>query len=172
MKMYQAGDVNADVGLLGWYSAMGADRSIAETFAPSAWPLSTFIRTFSNPENRVLYLDDEQGWYAVAWLSPCMGGLVWGFWLREDFRGEKSARHDVAFSLVMDSLDFALAEAPVVLALTRRDQTYKLTEGLGFKHLGRVPYLFEGQDCDTFYLTREGFQPGFDAWSKAYGRTR
>lgn len=166
MKIYQPGDVTGDLALLNWYMTLNAEGSIATAFGPSMWPLSVFVKTLSDPCNRVFYLEDERGWWAVAWITPLGGAMTWGFWVREDVRGTKGPKHDEGFSLVMDSLRVTLTYVPLVLSMTKQAHAVKLLLGLGFTYLGHVPYLFDGDECDTFYLTREVFGPRYERWSE------
>lgn len=171
MKTYTPGTVD-DIGLFTWWGEMQRDGSIATAFAPSLYALAPFVRTMTMHAGSVQYEADERGWYAVTWLTPVMGGLSLGLWLREDVRGGKSEKHDAAFNLLIETIHGALGAFPVVLCFTTQPRVVELVKGLGFSHMGQVPGLWEGEACDTLYITRDAFAPLYEAWSTDYGRRR
>lgn len=168
MTIYQPGTLD-DIDLLRWYERMAADGSIKTALGASLWPLSAFISHFSNPEVCVFVLSDDDGWWAVTWVAPVMAGWSCGFWIRDDVRGTKGPRHDEAMGLMMDSLALSLQQRPLMLSITTQPHVAAIVERAGFTHLGRVPLLFDGQDCDIHYITREVFAPRYAEWSTRHG---
>jgi len=164
-KSYEPGTDN-DLPLLTWYSLLCNDGSLEKAFGPSLWALGPFMKSMVDTTTGLLYAEDEQGWWGVSWFTPVMGGLSWGFWIREDYRGP--GRYEKV-ALVMETLNAAFQMFPLVLAPTKQTAVRDLALRFGFVDMGQIPHLFEGEPCFIIYQTREGFEPIFAAWSEQHG---
>lgn len=166
MKLYIPG-TNADIPLLNWYAQLGASQDLQKLLGPSVWPMAAFMRHFTDPNVLVMYLEDERGWYAVAWTFPMLGGGTWGLWVRED-RRPTGNRAIVDF--IMTSLSIAFEHFPVLVNTTKQESMVAKTQRLGYTYLGKIPVLFEGEDCHVLYQTRENFEPISLRWRQRYER--
>jgi hypothetical protein len=160
MEIYVPG-TDGDAPLLQWYGQLVEAGDIANLLGPSLHPLGAFMRHYTDPTSLVLFDEDDHGWTVVALLTTFMGGGTWGLWVRKDLRGAGSRR---ALSFIMDSLAYAFTLVPVLVNTTRQPEVVAKTERLGYKYLGAIPLLFEGEDCHILYMTREMFQPVQQQW--------
>lgn len=165
MKIYEAGSAD-DAGLLAWYGRMALDGSIQTAVGQSIWSLAAFVKHFADPDVTVFYADDEYGWKVVTWIAPVMSGWTCGFWMRSDIRGTRGEEHQAAMAFMMQSLRLSLQSRPLMLAITTQPHVVKIVEKAGFTRLGRVPLLYDGKDCDIYYITREAFAERWgDQWA-------
>jgi len=166
MRIYQPGQ-NGDAELLHWYAQLVAGDDLNKLLGSSVWSMAAFMRHFTEAGALVFYESDAQGWWIVAWTFPLMGGGTWGLWVRPDKRGSGSR---TALAFIMETLNVGLQQYPVLVNTTKQNEIVAKTVRLGYTYLGRIPRLFEGEDCHVLHLTREAFEPIYEKWSKYNGR--
>ena len=164
MRMYVPGE-NGDVGLLHWYANLVSADDLHKLLGPSLWPMAAFMEHFRHAD-ALWVLEDAQGWKAVAWTYPMISGGTWGLWVRPNGR---QSRETLEF--IMTTLDLATQTYPVLVNTTKQPDVVAKTERLGYTYLGKVPYLFEGEDCFILYMTRAMFEPILERW-RAHGTSR
>lgn len=147
--------------LLNWYMQLWQSEDIQKLLGPSLWTLNAFIKNFTASDVALFYEQDDRGWWAATWVFPFMGGATWGLWVRADKRASGSRR---AMHLIMDSLSWGLLRYPVLVNTTKQLPIVEKTARLGYTYLGRIPWLFEGEDCHVLYMTREMFEPILARW--------
>ena len=160
VNIYQPG-TEGDAPLLKWYGQLVEAGDLSNLLGPSLHPLGAFMRYYINPDLCLMYDEDDKGWLAVSWFSVFMGGGTWSFWIRSDYRCSGSRR---IMRFGMAGLSLALEHTKVLINTTKQPSVVAKTERLGYKYLGVVPLLFEGEDCHILYMTREMFQPLRDKW--------
>jgi hypothetical protein len=168
VEIYQPG-TDGDAPLLQWYSTLVETEDLAELVGPSLFPLAAFMKHYTAPDTRLLILEDDKGWAAVAWLSVFMAGGTWGLWVRKGGPRHSGSRKVMGF--IMSSLAYAFEFVPVLVNTTRRGSVVAKTRRLGYNYVGVIPLLFEGEDCHILYMTREMFQPIWEKW-EAYKAKR
>ena len=168
MEVYYPG-TEGDAPLLRWYSVLVDSGDIVTLLGPSCHPLGAFMRHYTEPNTRLMFLEDDKGWCAVAWVASFLAGGTWGLWVRADGARFSGSRKIMAF--IMESLHFALEHVPVLINTTRQGSVVVKTKRLGYKYVGVVPLLFEGEDCHILYMTREMFEPTWTQW-EAYREKR
>jgi len=168
VNVYQPGQ-QADVALLAWYAHLSATGDLPKLLGPSVWSMAAFMRHFTDPQAILMYEEDAQGWAAVTWVFPLMGGGTWGLWVRPDVRASGSRR---VMSFIIESLAVAMSQYPVLVNTTKQADVVAKTGRLGYSYLGKIPLLFEGEDCHVLYMTREMFQPVLDRWRSYYERRK
>lgn len=167
MKIYQPGQ-HGDVALLAWYAQLVASGDLAKLLGPSVWGMAAFMRHFIDPQAVLMYEEGPDGaWIAAAWTFPLMGGGTWGLWVSPNYRASGSRR---VMNFIMEALAVATGQYPVLVNTTKQDAIVAKTKRLGYSYLGKIPMLFEGEDCHVLYMTREMFQPILERWRAYYER--
>ena len=166
MTVYTPGQ-GCDLGLLVWYMQLWQCEDMDKLLDHSLWSLSAFMRHFTDPNAILFYIEDEGGWYAAAWVFPMASGGSWGLWIRKDkrFTGNRDM-----MNFIMETLAHGLDKYPVLVNATKQAEIVEKTERLGYTNMGKIPGLFDGQDCYLLYMTREQFAPKLEAWRRYYGR--
>jgi hypothetical protein len=120
------------------------------------------MRHYTTPDTLLMVEEDDDGWCAVAFGSVFMAGGTWGLWVRPDKARFSGSRKIMGF--IMSSLAACFERVPVLVNTTRDPAVVAKTVRLGYKYVGVIPTLFEGDDCHILYLTREMFQPMWEKW--------
>jgi len=158
---------DADLPLLRWWAFLGSSGEIAEVMGASARSLGAFLKVLA-PPNVIFYMEDAQGWWGVVTVAPFMAGMTWGCWLRADKRQSREALRFLA-----DTLDFTLAQSPVVVNIARSEAVVAKSVKLGYTYIGAIPDLFDGETCHILYLTRDAFEAKKQKdWSRLWATAR
>lgn len=151
MRIYTPG-VSEDLLLLDWWVLLGRTRELETVFSAFTTALGGFMRCWAPPAI-LIYEVDEQGIWAACWLDPIHSGAFYGLWIRADKRRTKSG-----LKFVVESLEYALTRAPVLISLTRDESLFNQTIHLGFTPLqGTIPWVLDGDDAHIAYMTSREF---------------
>lgn len=167
MERYVPG-TEGDAPLLKWYFTLVQEGSLQKLAGQSVYAVGAFMRLFAGPDVRIFYLEDDKGWWIASWMVPFMGGINWGFWIREDRR--HTPRRD-ALDFLMQTQALGFAAVPVLLTCTKQEEVADVMKRLGYTVHGPIPKLFDGEDCWLSYRTREEFEPDMARW-EAYQNGR
>jgi hypothetical protein len=155
-----------DVPLLHWYAQLAASGDLTRLLGPSIYSMAAFMAHFTSPSANLYYIEDEKGWMAAAWVFPFLGGGTWGLWVREDKRSSGSRQ---ILDLIMETLEDCFSAYPVLVNTTKQPDIVAKTCRLGYKYIGVIPYLFEGDECHVMYMTKEMFAPALARWKELRG---
>jgi hypothetical protein len=137
--------------LVAWYQELVESGDMYVTFASDMRYLSNFLQFF---RGRVTlgYSADERGIWFALWVEPMMSGAYWGVWIRKDKRHTVSAFKALAFGI-----DEALKYFTCIIGICKQEHLRDIHLKLGFKKLGVIPALWDGEDVDAYVLTRDGW---------------
>ena len=135
--------------LIDWYSQLVASGDMYVTFAPDMRYMSNFL-TFFRGHAILGYDVDEKGIWFAFWVEPCMSGAYAGVWIREDKRHAPSS-----FKLLSKAYDEAFKVYTVIIGMSKQFDHRELHAKLGYTHACTIPGLWNGDEVDIHYLTRE-----------------
>lgn len=165
--LYQyAGSANEDMLLAQLWAQMQQEGSLQGTFNDPDFSIGDLIELFSKP-NSMFYKVDETGIWFVVWLSPVMGGAFLSTYLRADHRGQ-ALGHDVReanHTAAREIMEQAFKAYKVLLVVTQQEWLLPNIERLGYTVLGKIPFLFHGNDAWVGYMTPESLR------ERMYGST-
>lgn len=151
MRIYSPG-VDEDLLLLNWWTVLGSTRELETVFSSFTTALGGFMRCWA-PPTILMYEADEAGIWGACWLDPIHSGAFYGLWIRPDKRRTKTG-----LKFALESLEYALTRAPVLISLTRDESLFKQTVHLGFTPLqGVIPWVLDGDDARVAYMTSREF---------------
>ena len=146
------GSAAEDLLLAQLWSQMRQDDTFELAFNDEAFTLGNLIDLYRAP-NTMFYKVDENGIWFVVWFSPVMGGAYMGAYLRSDRRGrEDREAHCCATREIMEQ---AMGPYKVLIVVTQQEWLLQNIADLGYNWLGKIPYLFYGNDAWIGYVTAE-----------------
>lgn len=147
--------IESDILLARWWETLAESGDLGEVFSVEFAALGAFMEGMKN--TTLLYDYDDKGiWFAI-WADRIMSGAFFGFWVREDRRPSINGNLAESLSRVHEGLDRFFGVYPVLFQVTRNPHIVELAMRIGAKILGRVPYIFDGEDAMITFLTKEDF---------------
>lgn len=150
MTAYDPNNSNHGVLLINWFIHLTATHQLHNLLTNSAHSIQGFLRVFE--DRQLAFWHDERGIWMAFWTAPCLGGVFFSLWVREDMR-----RTRLAYQCLMDAYEAVFRHWPVVLGLTRQKHLLKAHTRLGYTVEGLVPKLWDGWDAWLVVLTKENF---------------
>jgi len=154
-----AGSAAEDLLVAQLWAQMQRDGTLLAAFNDEDFTLGDLIDLFSAP-NTMFYKVDKSGIWFVVWLSPVMGGAFLSTYLRPDYRGE-IAGHDARetyHSAAREIMEQAFGSYRVLLVVTQQEWLLPNIKRLGYTVLGKIPFLFYGNDAWVGYMTPESLR--------------
>lgn len=150
MILYDPRSIEHGLLLAGVWGHLLANGELKQTVAENARSLPGFFRMLE-PPTVALFVTDEQGAWVLAWCEPCFNGAFFSLWVRPDKRSKD------ALPTVYELYEMALGRWPVLMGVTKQARLLSSHEKMGYKLLGQIPGLFDGEDAFLLVLTKEDF---------------
>jgi hypothetical protein len=150
-----SGTSQEDIAVVHWWDRMHDDGELELVFMRSAQGLGGLFRMLGNCQVSCLFMDDDDFIWSAGWMEKFSTGIFFGLWVRKDRRKSKEAKEACAFIY-----DQATQIAPVVLGLTKQEKLLVPHQKIGYKIVGQLEKVWDGEDCWLVSLTREEFEAG------------
>lgn len=140
--------------LIDWYNKLVSTGEMYTTFGADMRHMSTFL-TFFRARVTMGYANDEKGIYFACWVEPFLSGGFFGVWIRED------KRHTItALKLIKEAYTEAFKMCTVLIGICKQPYLAKVHAQLGYKKMGTVPALWNGEDTDVYTITKDSWRYG------------
>jgi hypothetical protein len=133
-----------------WYN-MNENGDAEHIFGDSAKSLTSFLKEFQPPVV-LFYQRDSKGISRALWLTPIMSSALVGLWARPDARG----RDVITFCREVFNSVFLYTRT--LLCVIRRASVMQTSKWFGWRELGTIPSIYNGQAGTVFYLTKDLFE--------------
>lgn len=148
--------ISEDMLLSKAYTDIMWSRDADKLLSAQHQTLSGFLR-LCQPPNVVIYgIDDGAAAMNGIWLwsivEPCYSGAFFSLWIKPEKRHTKQA-----LKWTLDLYSKVLEESPVLLGITHQETLLEEHESIGYSILGKVPYLWGGNDVWVMQVTKESF---------------
>lgn len=151
MKTYTA-DGLQDLALHKWWVTMVLSGDLQRGYGPHMDKLSSFFSTMQAP-TELIYEEDESGIWFAMWLDPQGWGAGYvHVWVAAAERPTKKAVRAVIMGLT-----HYLERYPVLIGVTQLEAVALEHEKFGFRRLGEVPMILDGETAYITVVTREAF---------------
>lgn len=151
MLGYDSRNVDHGMLLARWWAELHENKELLKTFSSEALPLPGFYKTF---ENAILSFEaDEKGIWFACWCVPSLSGAFFSLWIAKRKRKSKAA-----YRLTMKCYKEALAIWPVLMGITKQQALLEEHKKLGYEIVGRIPYVWDGDEAWLVVLTQEKFR--------------
>lgn len=151
MKRYR-GTAEEDWAIAMWWLDLVRTGDIKRTVLPRRYAMAPFFGLFQPPAT-LWYETGADGRIVFAsWFVPFWSGVLGNLWASSAQRS-----HRRAVACFEACLEWALRQWPVVLGLTWQPHLIRGHERMGYRVVGEVPHLADGEPAILLVLTREGF---------------
>ena len=147
LKVYQS-TAQEDLLIAGWWYKMLEAGDLDNLFTQDSRTLAALFRLVT-PPRAFVYAADARGIWFALWGEPLLGAVAIGLWLRPDRRSR------VGTLMFLETLDWALQQAPVIIGVTKQEKLLRAHRRLGYTVVGAVPRFFDGETGWIVAVTRE-----------------
>jgi hypothetical protein len=151
LHKYEA-SAGEDILIARWWVRMYDDGDIDRLFTKDAQTLASLLRIIAPPKV-MLYAADESGIWFAMWFEQMFSSLVAGMWTRADRRRSRET-----LDAILAAYDLAFTASASVLGITKQPELLRGHRKLGYRILGAVPHMWDGDDAWIVVLTRGTFQ--------------
>lgn len=155
MKLYEYGtDCNTDLLIVQWWMRMREDGDLKLVFFPALHSLSAFVGNWKSGD-LMLEIDDK-GITAAMWVNYFMSSAVIGLYIRPDKRHHLGTLRAVLgmYRMLFTARDGAIKS---IIGVTKQPDLLPEHEKLGYKVLGKVAGIYNGEDGYVVVLAQSDF---------------
>lgn len=147
-----------------WFGHLLDSGDLPKLFLPPLHNLTDFLGLFASGHVLLMFDADTKGIWFATWVEPFASGAFFSLWVRPDYRKRSAALRNVNFVY-----DQAIKKFPVLIGVTRQPELHEMHLKVGYKFVGDVPKLLNGEKAMVYCMTRESRA---DAKVLKYGRIR
>lgn len=130
-----------------WYWTLKESHEFLGTFHHSFGTPESFVHHFD--QGNLLFTQFKGHMISALWFYPWFDGVEMGLWVDPHHRHSKVVRE------MRIDFEQALRAFPVIVSCTIRPEVEKLLLHLGFVHTGSIPYAWDEQTVEAYYITKE-----------------
>jgi hypothetical protein len=150
MTIYDPNNVQHSLLVAQWWAIAQQDGDLDLMMMRNSHALGQFFKRFE-PPNILVFDTDDLGIWLAAWFTPMMTAAFYSLWIRPDRRGRETVPY------VLQTYEMGFKVWPVLLGVTKQERLLRNHERLGYRIVGPVSRVFDGEDGWLVELTKESF---------------
>lgn len=151
MIVYNPTDEQHGLLLAQVWARAKTDGDLPHMLTAQGQSLPRFFKRLEYP-TVVVFDTDEQGVWLLAWFEPLFDFAYCNLWIRRDRRNRE------ALPTVHQVYESAFKIWPTLLGFTKQERLLKSHAKLGYRMVGKLERLFDGEDAWLVQLTKDDFE--------------